>query len=850
MTDETRITPMMRQYRDMKRNMPADAVLLFRLGDFYEIFFEDAHQVAPVLGITLTRRAGLPMCGIPYHALDAYLPKLLAAGLRVAIAEQTEDPKLAKGLVKRAISRIITPGTASDASLIAGNDHNFLVAFFVRKEGIGLASLDLSTGDFVMTQLAPGETVETELTRLAPREVIVSETQAKQWENDPAACPEALHNLTHATLPDYIFTPDFAEEILKRHFKVAALDAYGCLEAPTAAIAAASALYYVTEQLCQRGDHVRSLRLYHTRSTLNIDPITLRHLELVDPLPGHAKENTLLAHLDITVTPMGSRLIRDWLLRPLAEVTPIRERHEAIANFIEDPVLLAELTETFSVVRDLERITARLNLGSATPRDFLALQQSLAVLPDIRHLLETLPEVPLILRLSDRIHVVPELTETIARAIDEQPPANITEGGIIRPGYNEELDTLRLAASEGKQWLAEVQVEEQKRTGIKSLKVQYNRVFGYFIEVSKTNLHLVPENYTRKQTTANGERFITPRLKELEAVILGAEDKAKALEQQLFIELRSYAASFTSAIQETAKALAGLDALSALATLALRQRYIRPAVTDEIVLDIKGGRHPVLDITMKGERFVPNDTYLNDTDQRMMIITGPNMAGKSTYIRQTALLTLMAQMGSFIPVDSAVIGIADRLFTRIGAADDIARGQSTFMVEMVETANILNHATARSLVILDEIGRGTSTFDGLAIAWSVAEHLHNDPVARPRTQFATHYHELTELSMICSGIKNFNVAVREYGDQIVFLRQIVPGGADKSYGIQVARLAGLPQTVISRAFEILDNLEQHALSASGVPVPAERHDSFGSVPAPRKRRPFIDPDQLSFDLLS
>lgn len=853
--EEIRLTPMMRQYYDVKRGLPPDAVLLYRLGDFYELFFEDACKVAPILDITLTRRASQTMCGIPYHALDAYLPKLLEAGLKVAIAEQTEDPRQVKGIVKRSVTRIITPGTVSDASLISNDRHNFLAALLIRKEIVGIAALDLSTGDFTMTQPSDIPHYDSELNRLSPREIIIPESLHRQWESDPAAMPESLRNVIIVPLADYYFAADYAEETLKNHFKVAALDAFGWTEMPVAGCAAGAILDYVTHQLRQKGDHIRTLRAICDTAVMSIDPITLRHLELTDPLPGHTKENTLLHHIDHTVTPMGTRLIRDWMLRPLSETRLIRERHEAVELFTADPLLLTEFRETLSAVRDLERITARINLGYAVPRDFIALQQSLAALPDIRLLLETFNETALIATLAETVMPMPELSDRITRAISDQPPNNLTEGGIIREGYHPDLDTLRRAASEGKQWLADVQVREQKRTGIKSLKVQFNRVFGYFIEISKANLHLVPDDYTRKQTTVNAERFITAELKELESTILGAEEKAKALEQDLFIELRTYAATFTATLQKTAKAIAGLDVVSALAELAQRHRYIRPVMTDEVVLDIRGGRHPILDITMKNERFVPNDTCLNDSDQRIMIITGPNMAGKSTYIRQTALLTIMAQMGSFIPADSAVIGIADRVFTRIGAADDIARGQSTFMVEMVETANILNHATARSLVILDEIGRGTSTFDGLAIAWAVAEHLHNHPTARPRTQFATHYHELTELAIICPGIKNFSIAVREYGEQIIFLRQIIPGAADKSYGIHVARLAGLPQSVITRAFEILDNLERHAISASGEPVVGETrafHENdtvYDVMPKVRKAHIKADPDthQLRFD---
>ncbi len=818
----TTLTPMMRQYQDVKRSLPTDAVLLFRLGDFYEMFFEDAQKVAPVLEVVLTSRGGTPMCGIPYHALDAYLPKLLEAGLKVAIAEQTEDPKLAKGIVKREVTRIITPGTLSDSALMSAQSANFLVAYFTTKQGYAIASLDLSTAEFKMTQLTSEQAVITEMNRLSPREVVIPASYEELWKKDPDSKPDFLQNMIIAPIPDYIFTMDFAVENLQRHFAVKSLDAYGAQEAPLGIITASAALYYISETLHQKVDHIRALHHYRTDQSMILDPVTLRHLELTEALPGHTKESTLFYHLNQTVTPMGARLLREWLLRPLTQPAQIRARLNAVSMFVQDPMHLAEFREVVSAIRDLERITARINLGSVSPRDLLALRYSLEALPGVKLLLESYTEIPMIQKQLGEIDLLPELLETLQKAIDENPPNTISEGGIFAPGFDSALDEFRAASSEGKQWLANVQVREQERTGVKSLKVQYNRVFGYFIEISKANLHAVPEDYIRKQTMVNAERFITPELKELEAKILGADDKAKALEQQLFTQLRAFAASFTTRLQATAHALAVLDVLSTFAELAIKYAYICPEIVEEAVLDIVEGRHPVLDITLVNDRFIPNDTFLDEDKHRMMIITGPNMAGKSTYIRQTALLVILAQMGAFLPAKRAIIGVADRVFTRIGASDDIARGQSTFMVEMVETANILNHATDRSLVILDEIGRGTSTFDGLAIAWAVAEALYNgEGCGHPRTQFATHYHELTELSMICDGIRNYNVAVQEYGEQIIFLRQIIPGPADKSYGVHVAKLAGLPKQVVSRAFEILDNLERNTISASGEPVIAE-----------------------------
>lgn len=818
----TQLTPMMRQYREVKQQLPPDAVLMFRLGDFYELFFEDAAKIAPILEVVLTSRAGMPMCGIPYHALEAYLPKLLDAGLKVAIAEQMEDPKLAKGIVKREITRIITPGTLSDSALITSPQANFLMAFLPFKNGFAIASLDLSTAEFKMTQLPDEAALHTELSRVGPREILISESVETTWKNDPSLKFDFLQNQIITAIPDYVFTQTYAETFLQTHFKVKSLDAFGAQEAPYALIAAAAALYYVGEQLHQKVDHIRTLRLYHSEHNMVIDPVTLRHLELVDPLPGHTKESTLFYHLNQTVTPMGTRLLREWMLRPLLETRAIRQRLHAVASFVENPLLLEELRESLSPVRDLERITARINLGSVSPRDFLALRYSLESIPGIKLLLNEHAEIPLIQNQLVSMDPMPELLEKLQKAIAEETPNTVGDGGVFADGFDAELDTLRQASIEGKKWLANIQLREQERTGIKSLKVQFNRVFGYYIEVSKSNLHAVPEDYIRKQTMVNAERFITPELKDLEAKILGADDKAKALELQLFSQLRSFAASFTAQLQTLAQAMATVDCISTLADLAVKHQYVQPTIVEEPVMEIIGGRHPVLDLTLVNERFIPNNTCLDDAQHRMMIITGPNMAGKSTYIRQTALLVILAQMGAFLPAERATVGVADRIFTRIGASDDIARGQSTFMVEMVETANILNHATDRSLVILDEIGRGTSTFDGLAIAWAVAEALHHgEGCGHPRTQFATHYHELTELSLICPAIQNYNVAVKEYGEQIIFLRQIVPGAADKSYGIHVAKLAGLPRSVVLRAFEILDNLERNTVSDAGEPVLAE-----------------------------
>ncbi len=805
------LTPMMKQYREAKADIPGDAILLFRLGDFYEMFFEDAARASALLDIVLTRRAGVPMCGFPYHALEMHLPKLLGAGVKVAIAEQLEDPKLAKGIVKRAVTRIITPGTIIDGTALSPSRNNFLLAICTRKEQYGLALLDISTGEFKVTELTALSDLETELNRLGAVECIVPQSLYQAWEVGDLPKPVSNKQLLFTPLENYYFAYDWADDELKRHFGVATLDGFGCRGVTLGVCAAGAVLHYAVENLRQSASHVTKLIVYSTTKFLKLDPISQRNLELVEPMYGTDRSNTLLAVLDKTGTPMGGRLLRSWVLRPLYDRDAIVARLDAVEGLKEDPLTLAELRETLGVVRDLERIVGRLNVGTANARDMLTLASGLSMLPGTKRLLQFF-DVPKLAELEQMIELQPELVDRIERAIVEEPPAVLNEGGIFKEQYNEELDELRKAAVEGKNWLSDIQQREQERTRIKSLKVKYNSVFGYYIEVSKSNLDLVPDDYIRKQTLVNAERFITPELKELESKILGAEDKARALEAQLFQELRDYAQAFTVPIQNAAAALGEIDALASLAEVARERNYIRPKITEDETLQIIGGRHPVLEVNMRQERFVPNDVKMDGDRHRMMIITGPNMAGKSTYIRQTALLVLMAQMGSFLPADFAKIGLVDRIFTRVGASDDLSRGQSTFMVEMVETANILNHATPKSLVILDEIGRGTSTFDGLSIAWAVAEFLHDNEHCHCRTQFATHYHELTELAKTKNGVDNYNVLVREYGDQIVFLRQIVPGATDKSYGIHVAKLAGLPDEVVDRANAILEVLEESAPS--------------------------------------
>jgi len=795
----------MQQYQAAKAEIPADAILLFRLGDFYEMFFDDAVKASAIMELTLTKRQGYPMCGFPWHALDSQLPRLLNAGVKVAIAEQLEDPKLAKGIVKRAITRIITPGTVIDSSILKPQVSNFLAALNWVKKRCALAYLDISTGEFNVIEFDSLPALESELSRIAAGECLVPANCMEKWQME-GKLPGSRSKIMFTEVDEWVFATEFARDALLRHFNILSLDGLGCRELTAGIGAAAAVLHYASENLRQEISHIKRLKVCKSGNYMELDAISQRNLELVEPMYGSDKSVTLLGALDKTSTPMGSRLLRECILRLLYEESAFDSRLDAVYVLRGDPFALSEIVETLGVVRDLERITGRLNLGTANARDLAALAVSLEILPGIKALLEEF-DVPLLREIENQIVPLPELASEINKALNDELPLTIADGGIIRTGYHAGLDELRRAATEGKGWLANIQNREQERTGIKSLKVKYNSVFGYYIEVSKSNLALVPEDYVRKQTLVNAERFITPELKELESKILGAEEKAKALELELFQALRVMALQHTLEIQNTARVIAVLDVLCSFAECARERHYIRPEITEDDRLCITGGRHPVLEINMQSENFVPNDCLLDGDCNRMMLITGPNMAGKSTYIRQTALLTVMAQIGSFIPADRAEIGLVDRIFTRVGAADDLARGQSTFMVEMVETANILNYATPRSLVILDEIGRGTSTFDGLSIAWAVAEYLHDDEHCRCRTQFATHYHELTQLAEEKRGVNNYNIAVREYGDRIIFLRQIVPGATDRSYGIHVAQLAGLPKEVIKRAGAILNDLE-------------------------------------------
>ncbi|HEY5769022.1 MAG TPA: DNA mismatch repair protein MutS, partial [Terrimicrobium sp.] len=722
----------------------------------------------------------------------------------------------------REISQILSAGTLDDFGL-DDRRPNYLAAVCRCQGVIGLAFCELTTGEFRLTELAHIQLLVDELARILPAEMIAPEQQRDFFG--------ALGNANF--LDGYIFEPLPAAELLREHFKVHSLNGFGCDDLPAAVGAAGALLHYLVRQMRRNASHLRRLQTYRSSEFLILDAATQAHLELVQSRAGKAM--TLLGVLDRTVTPMGARLLRDWVLHPLRNADEIRVRQDAIARLLDDSLLLGVLREHLAEIRDLERAVARLNGSSGNARDLASLARSLALVPGVADCVGALRSggsATFFDEIAGRLHPLPDLVETLARAIVEEPPAILRDGGLIRNGYDPALDELRAASREGKDWIACLQEREIARTGIKSLKVRFTSVFGYFIEITRSNLSSVPSDYTRKQTTVNGERFITPELKEIEGKILGADERAKAREIEIFQSLRGTALAETSSVQATAAAIAALDALASLAETARQHHFCRPEVDDSGVLEIVEGRHPILDQQTSAERFVPNDTALDNADKRFAIITGPNMAGKSTYIRQVALLTLMAQIGSYLPAASARIGVADRIFTRIGASDDLSKGQSTFMVEMNETANILNNATAASLVILDEIGRGTSTFDGLSIAWSVAEHLHD--AMGCRTLFATHYHEITELARTRSGVLNLNVAVREWNDQVIFLRKILPGRADQSYGIQVARLAGLPDSVLNRAKEILNNLEQAELNAEGVPSLAGERD--GAVPFARTRR--------------
>ena len=863
---EPQLTPMMAQYRRVKSELPKDALLLFRLGDFYEMFFEDAVEGARLLNVALTKRGVVPMCGIPHHAFNSYVARILRAGRKVAVCDQVEEARPGQ-LVKREVTQILSPGTHFDERLLAAERNNFLCAVFPAGKTTGIAVVDLTTGDFRTTETESDAELLTELERLRPAETIYP-GEASSLRTLLAGTPGIL--IGH---DDWVFAPETAVFTVREHFKVAALDGFGLKGRIAATGAAGGALHYLAQHLRRDVKHLTRITFYQCRDYLVLDSTTLRNLEILEPLHRDAPKNpTLYGALNRTVTPMGARLLRNWLSQPLAAVEPIRRRQAAVQSWLGNGAALEAFRVKLAEVRDLERTVSRLSVGTGNGRDLHALRLAIEQVPslkavgdDVRSLTSNaelsqslLTSAPtdevstppsLLDDLFAQLTELPALVELISRAIVDEPPLALKEGGLIRDGFDPNLDELRAASRGGKDWIAQLKQQEVERTGIASLKVGFTSVFGYFIEITKANLDKVPPDYIRKQTIANGERFITPELKAMEGKILGAEERAMKLEYELFLRVREEVIGNLAAIQQTAAALANLDVLTAFAETARHFNYARPEVGDAGQLLLRDARHPVLDQALTEERFVPNDTELaSSTVERglqpastsddegalkrpegrapaapppisdlpspqIALITGPNMAGKSTYIRQVALLTLLAHTGSFLPAAAARVDLVDRILTRIGASDDLARGQSTFMVEMSETANILNNATPRSLIILDEIGRGTSTFDGLSLAWSIVEHLHNQVGAK--TLFATHYHELTELAARMPRLRNYNVAVREWHDQIIFLRKIVEGGTDKSYGIQVARLAGVPKEVLERAKVILRNLEDSELTPEG-----------------------------------
>ena len=878
MSAETQLTPMMAQYRRIKGELPKDALLLFRLGDFYEMFFEDAQAGAQLLNLSLTARNGIPMCGLPHHAANSYIARILKSGRKVAICDQTEEARPGK-LVNREVTQILSPGTHFDERMLVAERNNFLASVYPSGKIFGLALVDLTTGDFLTTELENEPALLAELERLRPAEIIFP-TEAVSLRDLLRGAFKILSGYD-----DWTFAPETAFFTVKEQFKVASLDGFGLKDKTAAIGAAGGALHYLTQNLRRDVKHLTRISFYQRSDFLTLDYTTLRHLEILEPQHHDAPRNaSLYGALNKTVTPMGARLLRNWLSQPLAKVEPVQQRQDAVETFINNSFGLDAFRQQLAQVRDLERTLGRLSSGSGNARDLVALRLALEQIPALKQILQNLvaadanriivndesqslltsaatnelKDAPLknsglLAALNSQISESPDLVEIISRAIVDEPPLPIKEGGMIRDGFDVALDELRTAQRGGKDWIAKLQADEITATGISSLKVRFNSVFGYYIEVTKSNLDKVPPHYHRKQTVANGERFITPELKAMEGKILGAEERSVKLEYEIFQRVREEVLGQLPKIQQTASALAQLDVLASFAVIARLHNYCRPQISDEGVLQIRDGRHPVLEQQLVEERFVPNDTGLASLERglqpaslsadesalkrpegrapQIALITGPNMAGKSTYIRQVALLTLLAHTGCFVPAAEARIDLVDRIFTRIGASDDLSRGQSTFMVEMTETANILNNATPRSLIVLDEIGRGTSTFDGLSLAWSIVEFLHNQVGAK--TLFATHYHELTELSARLPRIKNFNVAVREWHDQIVFLRKIVEGGTDKSYGIQVARLAGVPKEVLERAKQILGNLEESELTPEGNVRPQARQRSkLQNLPTP------------------
>ena len=809
------MSPMMQEYCKTKEEYK-DCILFYRLGDFYEMFFDDALLVSKELELTLTGKdCGLeeraPMCGIPFHAADTYINRLIERGHKVAICEQVEDPKKAKGLVKRAVIRVVTPGTTLDATSLDESKNNYLMSIVSIADRFGCAIADITTGDCFLTEVPNSQKLVDEINKFSPAEIICNDSFFMSGV-DTDDLKERL-GICIFSLDAWYFDDDTCRKELREHFHVTNLEGLGISDYDSGIIAAGALFLYLKETQKTALSQMTTIRPYTAERYMLIDSSSRRNLELVETLREKQKRGSLLWVLDKTKTAMGARTLRSFVEQPLIDAEEINRRLEALEELNEKPMLRDEIREYLNPVYDLERLVSRISFKSANPRDMVAFASSLEMIPYIKQVLKDF-QAPILKEIYEDMDSLEDITDLIKHAIVDEPPLAQKDGGIIREGFNEDVDKFRSARTDGKKWLTELETKERERTGIKSLKIKYNRVFGYALEVTNTFKELVPENYIRKQTLANAERYITEELKNLENMILGAEDKLYALEYELFSNVRDKVGQEVIRIQRTAKAIAGLDVFASLALVAERNHYVRPKVNEGGIIDIKGGRHPVVEQMIDNDMFIANDTYLDNTKKRVSIITGPNMAGKSTYMRQTALIVLMAQIGSFVPADKAVVGIVDRIFTRVGASDELASGQSTFMVEMTEVANILRNATAKSLLILDEIGRGTSTFDGLAIAWAVIEHISNTKLCGAKTLFATHYHELTELEGKLSGVTNYCIAVKEKGDDIVFLRKIVKGGADKSYGIQVAKLAGVPDSVINRAKELVEELSDADITAA------------------------------------
>ncbi len=844
MKKENTMTPMMQQYMKTKEEYK-DCILFYRLGDFYEMFFEDALTASKELEITLTgKNCGMeeraPMCGVPFHAVDSYLNKLVSRGYKVAICEQVEDPKLAKGIVKREVVRVVTPGTNTDIQALDESRNNYIMCIVYLDDRYGIAIADVSTGDYFVTELSDSTRLKDELFKFMPTEIICNEAFYMSGM-DMEDLRERL-GITISALDSWYFDDDLCKNKLTEHFHAANMQALGLEDFNCGSISAGALLIYLYETQKNSLAHLTHIQVYTTGAYMLLDSSTRRNLELCETLREKQKRGSLLWVLDKTKTAMGARALRKYIEQPLVDKKEILKRQDAVEELKENAISREELREYLGPVYDLERLITKITYQSANPRDMLAFKNSLAMLPSVRYILEEM-QSELLQTLYQDLDPLEDLCQLIEHAIAEEPPIAMRDGGIIREGFDSEVDRLKKARTEGKTWLAKLEAEEREKTGIKNLKIKYNKVFGYYLEVTNSFKDKVPDYYTRKQTLANAERYITPELKELEDTILGAEDKLCAMEYDLYCQVRDSVGAEVERIQKTAKAVAHLDAIASLALVAERNNYVRPKLNEKGIIDIKNGRHPVVECMIPNDMFIANDTYLDDKKHRISIITGPNMAGKSTYMRQSALIVLMSQIGSFVPATAANIGLVDRIFTRVGASDDLASGQSTFMVEMTEVANILRNATSKSLLVLDEIGRGTSTFDGLSIAWAVVEYISDPKLLGAKTLFATHYHELTELEGKIDNVNNYCIAVKEKGDDIVFLRKIVAGGADKSYGIQVAKLAGVPDLVIERAKEIVEEL-----SDEDITMRVQEISSKAQVPTRKKVKRYDEVDMAQFSL--